>query len=441
MKSSLLAVLSGWACLWAQQSAAPTVLRPAAVTIDQAVEEALAKNLSLVAERYNISIAEARQITARLRPNPVLTLDGDHLDLLGTGFNTINNGGPNEYSIRTDFVLERGGKRTARMALAAADTSVAGLNFRDAMRRLVYDLESSFVDVQLAKEALALTQANLQSFNDIVQVNTARVKSGDLAPVELDRSQVAALQARAAVRLAELQLAQATNRLQVLMGRPAPSKDFDVTGSFRKDSRTLDLAELQRAALSNRPDLLSLRQTITRNQADLRLQIAQSKPDFTVGSEYRRQQAPSATANTLGLFFSVPLAVFNRNQGEIARAQREEAQTTARLRAQEAGVNAEVRSAWEQYTTARALVDGIEAEMLAKARNVRETTSYSYRRGEATLVELLDAQRAFNDTMQVYNEARANYARSLYLMDSVSGGVPVSGASGSDPRRENSHEE
>ncbi|MCE5309978.1 MAG: TolC family protein [Acidobacteriales bacterium] len=440
MKPMLLAILTGWGCLWAQQSAAPTALHTAAVTVDQAVEEALAKNLSLAAERYNISIAEARQITARLRPNPVFTLDGDHLDLLGTGFDTINNGGPNEYSVRTDFILERGGKRAARMAVAAADTSVAGLNFRDAMRRLVYDVESAFVDVQLAKEALALTQANLNSFNEIVQVNTVRVKSGDLAPVELDRSQVAALQARAAVRQAGLQLTQAINRLQVLMGRPAPSKDFDVTGPFRKDSRTLALADLQRTALANRPDLLSLRQTIARNQADLRLQIAQSKPDFTVGSEYRRQQAPSATANTLGLFFSVPLAVFNRNQGEIARAQREEAQTTARLRAQEAGVSAEVVGAWEQYTTARALVDSIEAEMLTKASNVRETTSYSYRRGEATFVELLDAQRAFNDTMQGYNEARANYARSLYLMDSVSGGTPEAGATGSNPRRENSHE-
>jgi cobalt-zinc-cadmium efflux system outer membrane protein len=441
MKLTLLAILSGWACLCAQPSVAPMVPHPAAVTVDQAVEEALAKNLSLAAERYNIGIAEARQITARLRPNPVLTLDGDHLDLLGTGFNTINNGGPNEYSVRTDFVLERGGKRAARMAVASADTSVAGLSFRDTIRRLVYEVESAFVDVQLAKEALALTQDNLRSFNEIVRVNTARVKSGDLAPVELDRSRVAALQAQAAVRQAELQYAQAANRLQVLMGRTPPSKDFDVTGPFRKDSRKLDLAELQRTALTNRPDLLSLRQTIARNQADLRLQIAQSKPDFTVGSEYRRQQAPSATANTLGLFFSVPLAVFNRNQGEIARAQREQAQTTARLRAQEAGVNAEVLSAWEQYTTARALVDSIEAEMLAKARNVRDTTSYSYRRGEATLVELLDAQRAFNDTMQGYNEARANYARSLYLMDSVSGGAPVNGAAGSNPLRENSHEE
>jgi outer membrane protein, heavy metal efflux system len=440
MRLILLSVLTGCPCVLAQQTVAPPAVPTGAVTVEQAVQEALTRNLDLAAERYNLSIAEARQITARLRPNPVLTLDGDHLDLLGTGFNTINNGGPNEYSIRTDFVLERGGKRAARMALAAADTSVAGLNFRDAMRRLIYDVESACVDVQLAKEALTLARDNLRSLNGIVEVNTARVKSGDLAPVELDRSQVAALQFAAAVRQAELQLRQAGNRLQLLLGRTAPSSDFDVAGPIHRDARTIELAALQQAALARRPDLLSLRQTQARNQADLRLQIVQGKPDYTVGTEYRRQQAPSATANTLGLFVSMPLPVFNRNQGETARAQRELAQTAARLRALEANVSAEVRAAWQQYNTSRALVESMEAEMLAKAKDVRQITEYSYRRGEASLIELLDAHRAFNDTMQSYNEARASYARSLYLIGSVSAEGVAANDAGSAPRQEKPRE-
>src|SRR5213593_4829537 len=80
---------------------------PDSLTIEQAVQEALERNLGLLAERYNVTIADARIVTARLRPNPVLTLDADHQDLLGTGFNPeTNNGGPVEYSLRTDFVLE-----------------------------------------------------------------------------------------------------------------------------------------------------------------------------------------------------------------------------------------------------------------------------------------------------------------------------------------------
>src|SRR5262245_24687258 len=85
------------------------------VTLEQAVSEAVARNLDVQAEKNNVSVAEARVITASLRPNPILTLDGDHLDLLGTGYNRINAAGPPEYSARTDFIWERGGKRQRRI--------------------------------------------------------------------------------------------------------------------------------------------------------------------------------------------------------------------------------------------------------------------------------------------------------------------------------------
>jgi cobalt-zinc-cadmium efflux system outer membrane protein len=392
---------------------------PAVVTLEEAIREAASSNLELAAARYDISVAEARQITARLRPNPVMTVSGDHLDLLGTGYTALNNAGPNEFSYRTDFILERGGKRSARMELAALGKSVAELQFEDAIRRLVFDVEIAFVDVQAAKENLALAEDNLRSLSGIVTVNTERVRTGDLAVVELDRSQVAAMQYQTAVRQAELQLRQAKNRLQLLLGRTELLDNFDVTGPLRRDDQRLDLEEIRSRALAQRPDLLQARRTQARNQADLRLQLAQGKIDYTAGVEYRRQQAPSGIGNSLGFFFSMPLPVFNRNQGEIARADREIAQAEAQVRALETRVNGEAVTAWQQYTASRGLLEDIEQRMLGKARDVRQTTEYSYRRGEATLVEFLDAQRAFNDVMQSYNEARAAYARSLYLVDAV----------------------
>jgi cobalt-zinc-cadmium efflux system outer membrane protein len=407
-----LVLLGTSCCLLVAQS-------PTAVTLDQAVQEALASNLDLAAARYDISVAEARQITAKLRPNPVMTVSGDHLDLLGTGYDNTNNAGPNEYAYRTDFVLERGGKRAARMEVAAASTKVAELGFRDAMRRLIYDVESAFVDVQAAKENVALAEDNLRSLNSIVSVNTERLRTGDLAAVELDRSQVAAMQYQTAVRLAALQLQQAKNKLRLLMAKPDLADDYEVSGPIRREPQPLALADIRTRALAQRPDILEARQTQARNQADLRLQLAQGKIDYTAGMEYRRQQAPSGTGNSLGFFFSFPLPVFNRNQGEIARADREIAQAAAQLRASEARIGGEAVSAWQQYATSRSLLEDIEQRMLSKARDVRQTTEYSYRRGEASLVEFLDAQRAFNDVMQNYNEARANYARSLYLIDSV----------------------
>jgi cobalt-zinc-cadmium efflux system outer membrane protein len=114
--------------------------------------------------------------------------------------------------------------------------------------------------------------------------------------------------------------------------------------------------------------------------------------------------------------------MFNRNQGETERARQEARQAAARIAALQSEIGADLRSAWEQYSSTRELVETIEQQMLAQARDVRDTTAYSYRRGEASFVELIDAQRTFNDTMQSYNEARAEYARSLYTFDALTGG-------------------
>lgn len=129
----------------------------------------------------------------------------------------------------------------------------------------------------------------------------------------------------------------------------------------------------------------------------------------------------------MGVYFSMPLKIFNKNQGEIARAQREITLAGARVEALETSIETEVERAYRQYAVSKQLLTSVEIDMLPKARSVRDTTEYSYRRGEASLVEFLDAQRAFNDAMQTFNEARANYARSLYLIDTVSGAT-VSGS-------------
>ena len=247
MKRLLLAFTTVCAVLVAQP--APPI------TIEDAISQAVSNNLDLAAERYNISVAEARQITAKLRPNPVMTVSGDHLDLLGTGYNTINNGGPNEYSLRTDFILERGRKRANRIEYAAAQKRLAELGFQDSLRRLVYDVESAFLDVQVAKENLSLAQDSLRSLNGIVAINTERVRTGDLAGVELERSRIAAMQYETAVRQAELQLLQAKSRLQLLLARPGSTDDLDVTGPMRRDEATRTIDGIRDLAKTRRPDL------------------------------------------------------------------------------------------------------------------------------------------------------------------------------------------
>ena len=391
------------------------------VTLEQAIQEALANNLDLAAEKLNVTVAEARAITARLRPNPVLTVSGQTLNVLGATYSPNTPLGPNQLNVHTDFPFERGHKREERIAVAKEERSLAELGVREVMRQVIANVQSGFVDVQQARDSLKLAQENLTSLEGVVTINQVRVKSGDLARVELDRSRVAALQFRAAVQQAQLQLDQAKSQLQQWMGRKTRAADFEVAGELRRDGTVDSPAAIVRLAIARRPDYLADQQSQARSRADLRLQLANGRVDYTIGTEFTHQSAWGVSGNSLGVYFSMPLRIFNKNQGEIARAQREINLAGARSEALEVSIQTEVEKAYRQYTVSKQLLTSVEADMLVTARSVRDTTEYSYRRGEASLVEFLDAQRAFNDATQTFNEARGNYARSLYLLDTVSG--------------------
>jgi outer membrane protein, heavy metal efflux system len=389
------------------------------LTIQQAVVEAVEHNLGLLADRFNVTIADARLVTAGLRPNPVLSIEGDHLDWLGTDYDRINNAGPQEYSIRTDFLLERGSKRARRIEVAEQARTVGQVQIENSVRQLTLDVQNACADVMLAKETLALGRQSLDAFNNVVQLNERRVRDGDLAEVELLRTQLAQLQFETSVRRAELRLMNARARLQILLGRPPGSRLPDVVDSVTARP-AVELATVLDRALRLRPDLVAARAEQARSEAEVRLQMAQGLVDFSIGAEYRRQDGLAGRGNSIGIFFSSPLPVFNRNQGEIARAHNEEQQLNARRQALELTVRNDVETAFSQYETARATLDKVEQTMLARARDVRQITEFSYRRGEASLIEFLDAQRAYNETMQTYNDAKAEFARSLFLLSAAS---------------------
>jgi cobalt-zinc-cadmium efflux system outer membrane protein len=389
-----------------------------AITVDQAVSEALDHNLSLLAERYNVTVADAAVITAGLRPNPVVTVNAMLPDT-----NLVDAGvAVREGVVRTDYVIERGGKRERRIEQATLARSVAELQLLDTTRKLVLDVETACADVLLAKLNLALARENLDAFNNVVAVNVERVRTGDLAQVELARSRLAALQFQNDVEQQTAKLSVARTHLESLLGR-RPTAMIDLIGDLRRDAVVLDREVLRTRALESRPDLRAAKSDQARSVADLRLQLANGKIDYTVSGEYHRQQGGGLVGNDYGIFFSTPLPIFNRNQGEIARAQTQQQQLEAKTRALEADITTDLDSAFTEYTSARSIVERIENNMLAQARDVRTTMEYSYRRGEASLVEFLDAVRAFNDTTRSYNEARADYARSLYTLDALSGKV------------------
>jgi cobalt-zinc-cadmium efflux system outer membrane protein len=393
------------------------------LTIQTAVNEALDRNLRLMAERANLSVAEAALITARLRPNPVLSSSAENLDWLGTGFDEVNGAGPPEYSVRVDVPFERAHKRELRTAVADEGKRLAEAQFTEAVRRLKLDVTLASIDVLEAKAKLQLAQDNLQALDRLLQLNERRLTSGAIPPLEVSRSRVAMLQYRGNVRTAELALTEARLKLLPLLGtRPGETGvDIEDRLGVAPAAGPPDLETLQQTARAVRPDLLAAQLERARTQADLRLQIAQGKIDYALGAEYKRQQGVNGRGNLLGLFFSAPLPVFNRNQGEIARAEAEGDRASRAVTALETDLAGEVASAYEQFDASRQLLSEIERDLLKPTTDARTGTVYMYQAGATSLLDVLDAQRAYNDTMDTYYSAQAAYRRAQAKLTLVVG--------------------
>ena len=418
MAARVCVLVAVWLVYRAQIGAAQSTF-----TIDRAVQEALDKNLSLLAERVNLTVADAAIVTAGLRPNPVLSGSADHLDWFGTGFDDVNGAGPSEYAVRVDVPFERAHKRELRTAVAASARLVAEAQLADTIRRLKLDVTLAAIDILEAKAKLRLARDNLDTLGRLVDLNQRRLTSGALPPLEVTRSRVAMLQYRGSVKSAELNVMQSRLKLQTLIGRGAGDTLIDVDEPLGPTPSTTpaDLEALQAAARTYRPDVRALRSDQARTQSNLRLQIAQGRVDYTVGAEYRRQQGVNGTGNSAGFFVSVPLPIFNRNQGEIARAEAGQTKAGRSLAALETGVAGEVASAYQEFESARLLLADMERDLLQPAADARSTTTYVYQAGATSLLDVLDAQRAFNDTMDTYYSAQAAYRRAEARLALVAG--------------------
>jgi cobalt-zinc-cadmium efflux system outer membrane protein len=225
------------------------------LTVDQAVDEAIQKNLALFAEQANLSVADAALVSARLRPNPVLSGSAESLDVLGTGFDEVNQAGPPEYAVRVDVPLERAHKREYRIEVANTAHRLAEARLADVIRRLKLDVILASVDILEAKAKLQLAQDNLQTLERLVQLNELRLTSGAIAPLEVNRSRVAMLQYRGNARLAQLGLTEARLKLLPLLGHKPDDQPVDIDDRLGVPPAAAapDLASLQVAAQSSRP--------------------------------------------------------------------------------------------------------------------------------------------------------------------------------------------
>ena len=403
------------------------VVVPAHLTLDDALRIATERNPNLAAARNTVEIAEAQRIDARLRPNPAVSVESENYPLFEParpGF--LNN---QQLTVRVDQELELGGRRGLRTEVAETAISAAEAAFLDQRRRLEFDVRRAYFGVVLAKADLDVAQAALAEIDNVIRLNRARYEQGEISGGELRRIQVERLKFVDDLFAAQLALRNARSGLLVLFNAPDLSIDFDVvetlnaaTSSAQPPTATpppLDAPSLRTQALALRPDLLAAQRQVQRADTETRLQRALRTPNITVGGGYQRNFGVDAVV--FGV--TVPLPLSNRNQGGVARAEAERRQAANLATAAVAGVLLDVQQAVNAVDVTRARVEYIEREYLTPSRESRDIVLASYRLGTANLIDFLDAQRAFRDTLRTYNRALYERRLGLFQLAAATGGA------------------
>ncbi|SRR5581483_3367492 len=409
------ALIAALACLLASPLAAQTQTQ-IALTLEQAIREALHNNLQLMAERLELPVADADMIAARLRPNPTITYGLDNLSAARV-FGT-HPADTTDRTLAAGIPIETAHKRSLRMEAASYSRRIAELQFEDAIRRLRLDVANAFSDAVRAQQRAQLAKSNLELLDDVVQLNDVRVRAGAAAPLELTRAQTALYLLRGDVARAEAAEAAAQLRLRNVLGRhDASAAPIELADSEVR----VDTGTLESDALAHRPDLLAARLTLEQRDAALRLAIAQSRVDPIAGFSYTRKGA-GTIGSSYGVNVTLPLPLFDRNQGDIARARAEKDVAEAQIKALESQVLTEVRTARGQYLASRAIVDQIRTDLLPAAQKARDTAAYVYRTHASSLLEFLDAERAWNETMDSYFDALAAVRTAAFELEAALGG-------------------
>lgn len=368
---------------------------PAPMTLQQVLAIARARNPGLLSAEQHVTATKASEITAGLRQNPTFTVSGANTTLPAN-----NPSSPYTYVGNVSRLFERGQKRRWRLDVATATTSLTQSQYNDQQRQLVLQVKDAFTNMLAAKAGLQVAQDNLDSYRKTVQLSQARLNAGDVSKTDFERIDLQLAEFESDYDNAKLDLVQAGDSLQLLMGIEKPAPTFDITGSLQPPAIAQNLAQIEQEALTARPDYLAAQQSITLADANVKLADAEGTTDPTLGAEYERL----GVFNSAGFQISVPVRIFDRNQGEKQRT-RYEAQSS-RFAATEARnqVLNDVDQAWAGYLAALEVAQRYNNHYLAESERVRANLEFSYRQGGATLLDYLDALR---DYRQVHLDALA----------------------------------
>src|SRR5690348_2908481 len=397
----------------AQSPQAPTLtpkIPSTQITLEQALALALTNSPAILATRTTVPQSQAQEITAGLRPNPVLAWDARFTPLFSPGNFTqdfLNNA--QQFDVGTGYLIERGHKRQARLQAARDATGVARSQVIDAERTLTFNVAQQFINALLAKSNLDFAQQDLASFQETMNISQERYRAGDISEGDLLKIKIQFLQFQTDVASAQIAKAQALGSLRQLIGFQSVPLDYDVAGDLEFQPLRAGRDDLQARALTERPDLQAARQGVTAAGSQVALAKANGKQDL--GTSFTFSHVSGASSSSVA--FNIPLAIFDRNQGEIARTRYALTQAQLNEKAAEQTVLTDVSNAYDAAQTNQQIVQLYLSGYLNQAQQSRDISDYAYKRGAATLLDLLDAERSYRSTQLSYRQALAAYMLSL----------------------------
>jgi len=374
-----------------------------------AVQLALRNSPVVQAKEREHAAVRANEITAGLRPNPTASYVADQLG---------NGNVDQQHTVTISQPIELGGKRQRRIESAQAGSRVSEAELNDVRRQVVAQVKKAFTDALAAEATLKLATENLRTLDEVERVNRLRADRGDIAELELLRIQVQRFAFARDLGDARQALDVARIALRAAIGPDAVARDFAVDGELAYREVALDRDLLLERGLASRPDVRAADAARVRAHADLNLARANAWWDFAPQVLYER----IGSDNTFGLGVSIPLRVFDRNQGEIARTKAEIERASYLREVTLAQVRAEVETALAVALNERDKARQLIEVYLPRAAKARDTVDFAYRRGGLSVLDLLDAQRTYRETALEQVRALSNYWTAIYQLEAAVGG-------------------
>lgn len=407
LPAGALPVAAAWFALVAASPAQQSL------TWDQVKAKFEAVNPALKADADTVDEMRAEEITAYLKPNPQLTLATD-------GTQLVPHNGVWQPMDGTDvvptfsYLHERDHKRELRLESAREGTRISEQQHEDLKRNLEFALRTAFIQTLEAKTVVGLAKADLDYYDKIIDISRNRLRTGDIAQVDFDRIELLRVQYESELQTATVNLRTAKIQLLQLLNDRTPVDRFDVTGVFDFSAGLDSLDNFRQAAMSARPDLQAAFEAVRQSETNHKLAIANGSTDPTLSAWYT-WNASNNNPNglqTLGVGVNVPLRVFDRNQGEKKRTQIDMDRSLQARDAAQAQVFSDVDSAYEQVRSNLALLAPYKDKYNAQALRVRDTVTYAYQHGGASLMDFLNAQSEYRTVQLAYVQLVGAYLTS-----------------------------